>query len=40
MTNEEQKDQKEIEVKLEDNLEKEIEVPKNPIDDLVVLHLS
>ena len=35
MTNEEQKDQKEIEVKLEDNLEKEIEVPKNPIDDLV-----
>ena len=35
MTNQEEKDQKELEVKIEENEEKEVEVPKNPIDDLV-----
>ena len=35
MTIQEEKDQKELEVKIEDNDEKEVEVPKNPIDDLV-----
>ena len=35
MTNEEKKDQKELEVKLENSEEKEVEIPKNPIDDLI-----
>ena len=35
MTIQEEKDQKELEVKIEDNDEKEVEVPKNLIDDLV-----
>ena len=35
MTIQEEKDQKELEVKIDENEEKEVEVPKNPIDDLV-----